>query len=267
VRRSSARWRIIGTQYGGNGTTTFALPDLRGRTLAGTGSNAGTSYVIGSVTGTDTVTLSVANLPTQDQPVPCFAQGTRIATLCGQVAVEQLSPGDVVVIASGGGQAAVQWVGNRSVDCMRHPRPTDVWPVCVRAGAFGFHQPQRDLFLSPDHAVFVNDVLVPVKHLINNTSIAQVPTEHVIYYHVELSEHAILLAEGLPAESYLDTGDRSNFVNGDGVIALYPDLASRIWEAEGCAPLVVTGPKVEAIRQWVSAMAVLPRQIAAAAAA
>ncbi len=80
------------------------------------------------------------------------------------------------------------------------------------------------------------------------------------YYHVELPAHGVLLAEGLPAESYLDTGDRTNFANGGGPIALHPDFASRVWEAEGCAPLVVTGPVLDATRRWVNALsAAVPR--------
>jgi hypothetical protein len=65
----------------------------------------------------------------------------------------------------------------------------------------------------------------------------------------------VLLAENLPAESYLDTGDRSNFANSDGPVALYPDFASRVWDAEGCAPLVVTGPELEAAQRWVNGLA------------
>jgi Hint domain len=110
-------------------------------------------------------------------------------------------------------------------------------------------------------------VLIPVKYLINGSSIVQLPMDQVTYYHVELLRHSVLLAEGLPAESYLDTGDRSNFVNGDGVVALYPDFASRQWEAKGCAPIVVTGPELIAARHWIEALAATTRRSAANAAA
>jgi hypothetical protein len=49
---------------------------------------------------------------------------------------------------------------------------------------------------------------VPIRHLINGVTIVREPAAPVTYYHVELPEHAILLADGLPAESYLDTGSR-----------------------------------------------------------
>ena len=70
---------------------------------------------------------------------------------------------------------------------------------------------QRELFLSPDHAVLVNGVLIPVKLLTNDGSITQVERSRITYYHVELPEHAVILADGLPVESYLETGDRANF--------------------------------------------------------
>jgi Hint domain len=65
------------------------------------------------------------------------------------------------------------------------------------------------LWLSPDHAVHVKDVLFPIKHLIDDLTIQRVPVDEVIFYHIELDRQDVLPAEGLPAESCLDTGDRS----------------------------------------------------------
>lgn len=81
------------------------------------------------------------------------------------------------------------------------------------------------------------------------------PCRAVTYYHVELRRHDVLDAEGMPAESYLDTGDRRNFENGGSVLALHPDFGGLRWEAEGYAPLIVTGAKLEAVRQHVDARA------------
>ena len=183
------------------------------------------------------------------QAVACFAIGTHIATECGDVAVEALREGDRVRVLSEDRLSTVIWIGHRTIDCARHPQPRQVWPVQILPGAFGPGRPQRTLCLSPDHAVYINDVLVPIRCLINGNTIVQVPTDCVTYYHVELERHAVLLAEGLPAESYLDTGDRRNFANGGGAVALYPDFATRIWEASACAPLVVTDARLHAIRR------------------
>jgi hypothetical protein len=103
------------------------------------------------------------------------------------------------------------------------------------------------LLLSPDHAVFVDRVLIPIKHLINGKTIAQETVDTVTYYHVELAEHDVLLAEGMPAESYLENGDRSMFDNGGGVLTLHPDFGARRWEMLGCAEVIVTGPKLDAV--------------------
>ena len=107
----------------------------------------------------------------------------------------------------------------------------------------------------PDHAVFVDDVLIPVKYLINGTTIVQTPIDEVSYHHVELPRHAVLLAAGMFAESYLDTGGRGNYANGGEPVALHPDFTFRTWDAEGCAPLVVTGPLLQSARERVSAFA------------
>jgi len=71
----------------------------------------------------------------------------------------------------------------------------------------------------------------------------------------------VLLAEGLPAERFLDMRDGSNYANRAGLMRLYPDYSARMWEAFGCARLVVTGPELEAARAVVANFA--PRQEAA----
>jgi len=185
--------------------------------------------------------------------VICFAEGTRIATPSGPVAVEDLREGDEVEVLLGEGTRPIIWIGHRQVDCRRHPEPAKVWPVRVKAGAFGPGMPVRDLYLSPDHAVYVERVLIPIKHLINGGSVAQVETDTVTYYHVELASHDVVLAEGLAAESYLDAGDRANFSNAEGVVRLFPDFSGThaspmFWEAFGCAPLRIVGPEVDAVR-------------------
>ena len=145
------------------------------------------------------------------------------------------------------------------VNWMHHPKPETVWPIRVRAGAFGGNVPQRDLYLSPDHAVFVKDVLVPVRLLINGTSVARVTTDSVRYFHVELPHPAVILANGLPVASYLDIGDRGNFHRGAETIRLFPEFAARLaaenaflWETRGAAPLVVMGEKLAAVRRMIA---------------
>jgi Hint domain len=176
---------------------------------------------------------------TTDLGAPCFAAGTRISTDRGEVPVEDLRVGDRVLEGRVRDEVIVS-ITHRTIDCRRHPQPRRVWPVRVAAHAFGHNQPHRDLFLSPDHAVFTENVLIPIKHLINGTTIVQLPSDTITYFHVELPRHAVLLAEGLEAESYLATDDAR------------PDVA---WEAQGCAPLIVSGPILDAVRRRVARLA------------
>ena len=103
--------------------------------------------------------------------------------------------------------------------------------------------PHTDLLVSPDHAVFVDGKLICARQLINGTTIRQeTGWTAVEYFHVELDAHAILLAEGLPAESYLDTGNRGFFANSGEPLVLHPDLTDETdyptREAGSCAPFV-----------------------------
>ena len=202
------------------------------------------------VVNTGAATTSIST----DVPAPCFAAGTRIATDVGDVMVEDLNIGDNVLTEPDAAPQSIVWIGKRLVDCRHHPDPRKVWPVRIAAGAFAPNQPTRDLFLSPDHAVFVDDVLIPVKYLINGGNIAQIEVNEVEYYHIELAHHDIIVAEGLPVESYLDTGDRASFANGGAAMDLFPVFGTGVGleilrEACSRAPLVIVGAVVEGVRR------------------
>jgi collagen type I alpha len=198
--------------------------------------------------------IAFATTRGQIDTIQCFASGTLIATPDGQRSVETLQPGDLVTTASGK-VAPIVFAGYRHVPCRHHPAPEKVWPVRVRAGAFGPGLPARDLILSPDHAVFLDDVLIPIRHLINGRSIVQESREQVTYHHIELPRHDLLLAEALPVESFLDTGGRASFANGGAVTTLHPDFGWLRWETEGYAPLIATGPHLAAARTRLDAIA------------
>jgi T5SS/PEP-CTERM-associated repeat protein len=195
--------------------------------------------------------------------IACFTAGTRILTPEGERAVETLRPDDFVVALSGRGPAArrVTWVGARRLDIGRHASPWLVAPVRIRAGALADGVPHRDLLLSPDHAVLLRDTageaLVPAHSFVNGASIAQERhTGIVSYWHVELSAHDLVLAEGLPVESFLDTGNRAAFAPaGEAVFDLHPDFSPRRWDEAACAPLLLGGRRVAAARAGLLARA------------
>jgi hypothetical protein len=186
--------------------------------------------------------------------VICFAAGTRIATPDGARPVEALQAGDFVIAVEGGRRTPrrVRWVGHRGLDLAAHPRPECAAPVRFRAGALGDGLPCRDLLVSPDHALLIDGRLVPAKLLLNGMTIVQeraLPA--VSYYHVELDEHAILLAEGVAAESYLEAGHRGFFANDGTALELYPALTARSAPPQeaACAPFARGISEVEPIWQ------------------
>ncbi len=180
--------------------------------------------------------------------IACFTAGTRILTPDGETEVEHLHVGDMVRTVTGDARPII-WIGRRTLQCARHPKPEQVWPIRVATDAFGPGLPRRALSLSPDHAVYAGGVLIPVKYLVNGTTIVQHRVATVRYFHIELDCHDVVLANSLPAESYLDTGDRARFENTGLPLILHPDFASRAWEARGYAPLVIIGPEVDAARR------------------
>ena len=145
--------------------------------------------------------------------VVCFLAGTMIATPEGEAAIETLKAGDLV-LTSDGAARPVRWLARQTVSTL-FADPLKVMPVLVRAGALGENLPLRDLFVSPDHALMIDGVLVQAGALVNDGSIlrhAAMPRTFV-YYHVELEDHSLVLAEGVPAETFIDNVARRAFDN------------------------------------------------------
>ncbi len=187
----------------------------------------------------------------------CYCAGTLILTSGGERPVETLAPGDRVVTASGGA-VPVRWIGHRRIDFRAHPNRAAVQPVRILAGAFGDGLPRRDLLVSPEHAVFTAGVLVPAGRLVGCPGIAvDTVLDSTVYYHIELPRHDVVFAEGLPCESWLDTGNRAMFENAV-VTGLHFDAgrtAATAWSAEAYAPLVHSGPVLDAVRERLGAAA------------
>jgi microcystin-dependent protein len=79
IAQNTALFSILGTTYGGNGQTTFGLPDFRGRTAVGTGQGPGLSnIVLGQLAGTENVTLTTGNMPAHTHPLTGTVTPTAI---------------------------------------------------------------------------------------------------------------------------------------------------------------------------------------------
>ena len=80
IAQNQALFSLLGTTYGGNGTTTFALPDFQGRTIVGSGQGSGRSnYVLGQKAGAQNITLNVSNLAAHNHPTTATLAATSSA--------------------------------------------------------------------------------------------------------------------------------------------------------------------------------------------
>ena len=98
ISENETLFQLIGTTYGGDGQTTFALPDLRGRTPIGSGQGPGLSnYVIGEAFGTEGVTITISQMPAHTHAID--ASGLTATERVSSGAGNQLSPvGNVLAV-------------------------------------------------------------------------------------------------------------------------------------------------------------------------
>jgi hypothetical protein len=219
-------------QFTHNGATITRALTATGGTFNGnhivdiTGLPAGAqSAVTTSIIVTDAAGNVTTRSTNQFQAAICFYPGTRIATPTGERPVEELRRGDLVLTAAGVA-APVRWMGRQTV-ATAFADPARSLPVRIRAGALGEGLPRRDLLVSPGHAMLVDGVLVTAAALVNGVSIVierDVPAVFT-YHHVELADQSLILAEGAPAETFLDNAARESFDNWEEHAALDDGIA------------------------------------------
>jgi len=171
--------------------------------------------------------------------VLCFCANTLISTPSGERPVQHLAAGDMVTTHRGVARRIV-WVGAGKV-LAAQGRRNAATPVIVGQGALSDNVPNRDLRVTKGHSLYIEDVLIPVEFLVNHRSIFWDDTaREVELYHIELDTHDVLLADGAPAESYRDDGNRWLFRNANSGRDLPP--------LRPCAPVLTGGPVVD--RVW-----------------
>ena len=160
-------------------------------------------------------------------PAACFAQGTRIATPGGEVAVEALRIGDLVLTGDGTARP-IRWIGRRRYSRAQLLANRHLRKVIVARDAIAPGMPHRDLAVSPMHAILVDDLLIPAASLVNGASIRRdAACAALTYLHVELDLHDIVFAEGVPSETFVDDGSRVLFDNADDDAAIRDGPAVR----------------------------------------
>jgi hypothetical protein len=216
------------------------LSMMQGSTVVSTvgllGDYSQDTFVLGAPVTTGLTTQQAITL--EPSAALCFVAGTLITTPGGAVPVERLAIGDLVLTA-GGRVRPISWIGAGRVLATRGRRSAAT-PVIVRKGALAPNVPHADMHVTKGHSLFIDGVLIPVEFLVNHRSIRwDDQAQEVSLYHIELETHDILLANGAPAESYRDDGNRWLFQN-----------ANTGWDQPPkppCAPVLTDGPVVDAV--------------------
>jgi hypothetical protein len=146
------------------------------------------------------------------------------------------------VLTANGEAKPVRFLGVRRVDLAATPEYS---PICIPADALADGVPSRDLRVSPEHAIMAQGVLVPAISLIGG-AIVQETLDEVSYYHIQLDEHDVVIANGAPCETLLDTDDHSSFDNAEEGFVSIAYLTP-------CLPRVTQGPVVDSIRAAIDA--------------
>ncbi|NVN03585.1 MULTISPECIES: Hint domain-containing protein [Asaia] len=192
-------------------------------------------------------------------PAPCFLAGTLIETHKGMVAVEDIEIGDKVLARVGGvtEEREVIWAGKASA-IIRPDLPSDLsgYPVRILKDALGESLPFKDMLITSEHCLFLDDAFVPVRMLVNGSSIFYDRTfSEYEYYHIETEHHSVIMADGVWSESYLDTGKRQSFRQTGAVHVL--GARTLDWHIAAAAQLRTDRAFVEPIFERVVARAAL----------
>ncbi len=183
--------------------------------------------------------MSTSFEPSEKPVIACFTPGTKIATLKGEVLVENLVAGDKLVTRDSGIQE-IRWTGQKKVDWRIMTANPHLKPVLVRQGSLGNDLPERDLMISPNHRVLVAnertalqfeepEVLVAAKHLIGGMAVRSIDSIGTTYIHFLFDRHEVVLSDGIWTESFQPTDTSlKGFGNSQRaeIYEIFPDLAT-----------------------------------------
>jgi len=183
--------------------------DLKGRPITYDGKQ---SLLVDGTGGIRFLDVAAKDFTFDNTAVPCFARGTRILTPGGEVEVQDLAPGDLVMTLDAGAQPLL-WIGHRRLSVAELEAKPKLRPIRVPAGALGGGLPTRDLTVSPQHRILVrsriarrmfgqDEVLVATRHLVGINGIDVVhDSDQVEYWHIMFDAHQVVLSEGATTES------------------------------------------------------------------
>jgi hypothetical protein len=184
--------------------------------------------------------------------IKCFTPGTMILTDRGEVPVEDLVAGDLVMTHDNGLQP-VRWVGRQHLSHGRLMAQPELQPVRIARGALGGSGPVRSMLVSPQHRLLVTgalpellfgepEVLVPARHLVGKAEVTRaLPETGVTYIHILFDRHEVVLSDGIwtesfqPAERTLSAMEAA--VRAE-ILAIFPGLMTGNTEFEATRPSI-----------------------------
>jgi len=232
---------------GGSGNLVdYDTLDLRGSAPAGgrievtyTSADREDGYVEFYGAADDLNPIGRADFEEIENVIPCFTPGTLIATPKGEVLVESLREGDRVITRDNGIQE-IRWTGHKDLMGRDFLQQEHLKPVLIQKGSLGYGLPERDMLVSPNHRVLVNndktalyfeerEVLVAAKHLTGLAGVNRVDTMRTQYIHFMFDQHEVVLSDGSWTESFQpghQTLDGLGNAQRQEILELFPELAT-----------------------------------------
>lgn len=241
------------------GADCITLPDIASKDITGL-SYPDADHVTLHLANEKTFTLAIEGVQKHDfrhavdkmaahKNEVCFLAGALLRTPEGDRAVETLKYGDALCTYDWRNNTwetrQIVWAGQRTTT-VRPGLPDDEagYPVRILKDAIADGVPYQDLLVTAEHSLFFENVFVPARMLVNGRSIFfDRSITSYTYYHVEIEPHAVILANGVLTETYLDTTSRRLFYQTGDVVALRFSKLS--WKFDAAAPLALKRPEVE----------------------
>ena len=170
----------------------------------------------------------------------CLLRGTNIRTTIGERKVEDLAIGDLLPTVFGGVRP-IQWIGRFPIKKTDPSRPwsKEALPVRVARSALAPEVPHADLYVTGEHALLIDGLLIPAGNLINGTTITRHEArefDELEYFNIKFEGHDVMYAEGAPVETLREVNEfAANFAE---YFRMYGD--SKTQETR-CAPWVSYG--------------------------
>jgi Hint domain len=194
-----------------------------------------------------TTYATTSTVPPPNAVHHCFLRGTTILTANGGRKIEDLAVGDLLTTVFGGIRP-IQWIARYSFkkSDLSKPWPKDVWPVGIARSAIAPKVPHSELYVTQQHGLFIDNVLLSAGSLINGTTITLYePRElnELEYFHIKFDRHDVIYAENTPVETLLNVDEGA--VNFAEYFRIYGVPKT---EETRCAPYMSCMGKLDQLR-------------------